>query len=380
MNKPRIAIVGGGPGGLTLARMLHVHGVSATVLEREGSFTHRSQGGSLDMHAESGQLALQRAGLTAEFKKIARYEDQETRLYDKHGKLRLLEDDVTGKDRPEVDRGHLRQMLLDSLPEGMVRWGCRVSAVEPKANGTCDVVFHDGARETYDLVVGADGTWSKVRPMLSDAQPIYSGVLFVEMGIADVDRRFPDTAKIAGRGLTFALGDSKALVLHRDANEHLGFYAAFRKPEDWFEATGMNTLTLQEQRERIAAEFVGWSEDLLKVIDQSDDIVAARGIYGLPEGHRWQHRPGVTLLGDAAHVMSPFGGDGANFAMLDAVELAAVLLQDDWRDALPGYEEGMCARVEGPAAMANAAIQEVFAPDGLEHMLENFLRMSEAEQ
>jgi 2-polyprenyl-6-methoxyphenol hydroxylase-like FAD-dependent oxidoreductase len=372
MKKPKIAIVGGGPGGLTLARILHVHGVEATVLERENSFTHRSQGGSLDMHPESGQLALARAELTAEFKQIARYEDQETRLYDKHGKVCLLDEDVTGKDRPEVDRGHLRQMLLDSLPEGMVRWGARATGIEPGADGTCDVIFPDGLRETYDVVVGADGTWSKVRPVLSDAQPIYSGVLFIEMGIDDVDRRYPDSAKIAGRGLTFALGDSKALAIHRNANAHIGFYAAFRKPADWFEAEGLNRLSPQDLRERLAAEFEGWSEDLLNFIHRSGDHVAARGIYGLPVGHRWTHRPGVTLLGDAAHVMSPFGGDGANFAMLDAADLADTLLREDWRDALPAYEEGICARAEGPAAGANGAIQEVFAPDGLEHMVAMF--------
>lgn len=363
----RVGIVGGGPGGLVLARILHINGMDAVVYERETSFTCRSQGGSLDIHADSGQIALEQAGLTAEFRRIARYEDQETRVYDKHALIQLKDTDVAGKDRPETDRGHLRQMLLDSLPQGMVRWNSAVSGVEPKADGTCDLVLDDGSRERFDLVVGADGTWSKVRPALSDALPEYSGILFVEMGIDDVDRRYPDTAALVGRGLTFALGGSMGLLMHRDSNAHVGFYAAFRAHADAMAGKSQDVV-----KGELLNRFNGWSKDLLNLIRRSDEVVATRGIYSLPVGHRWKHREGVTLLGDAAHVFSPFSGDGANFALLDGSELAAALLRFDWRGALPGFEEAMCARAAMTAPMANAAIQSVFAPDGLQHTLQMF--------
>jgi 2-polyprenyl-6-methoxyphenol hydroxylase-like FAD-dependent oxidoreductase len=363
----RVGIVGGGPGGLVLARILHLNGVDAIIYDREPSFTYRSQGGSLDIHADSGQIALEQAGLTAEFRKIARYEDQETRVYDKHGVLRLKDTDVDGKDRPETDRGHLRQMLLESLPDAVVHWNSHVRVVEPHADGTCDVVLNDGSRERFDLVVGADGTWSKVRPVLSDAVPEYSGILFVEMGINDVDRRYPDTSALVGRGLTFALGDSMGLLMHRDSNAHVGFYAAFRGHAD-----AMANKSEDVVKAELLNMFNGWSEDLLNLIRRSDEVVATRGIYSLPVGHRWKHRAGMTLLGDAAHVFSPFSGDGANFALLDGAELAAALLSLDWRDALPLFEETMCARAEMSAGMANAAIQSVFAPDGLQHSVQMF--------
>jgi 2-polyprenyl-6-methoxyphenol hydroxylase-like FAD-dependent oxidoreductase len=115
-SAPRIAIVGAGHGGLTLARILHLHGIPAAVFEREAFSSVRPQGGSLDMHPESGQFAIRCAELSDQFKRIARYEDQESRIYDKDGNLLFVDADVTGKDRPEVDRGQLRQMLLDSLP------------------------------------------------------------------------------------------------------------------------------------------------------------------------------------------------------------------------------------------------------------------------
>ena len=76
---------------------------------------------------------------------------------------------LLGKDRPEVDRGQLRQMLLDSLPEGIVRWEHELSAVQPKDDGTFELVFRSGASERFDLIVGADGAWSRVRPLVSAA-------------------------------------------------------------------------------------------------------------------------------------------------------------------------------------------------------------------
>ena len=368
MASPRIAIIGAGPGGLTLARVLHRHGIEAAVFEGETFPNVRSQGGSLDMHAASGQYAIECAGLTPEFRRIARYEDQESRIYDKHGTLHFADTDVSGKDRPEVDRGHLRQMLLDSLPPGVIHWGHELSAIEPHDDAPCDLVFRNGDRQQFDLIVGADGAWSRVRPLLSPARPIYSGIVFVEFGLDDADTRHPELSRLIGRGLTFAIGDSKALIGHRDANAHLGIYAALRAPEDWIEQGGFDTSSPKAMRNSLAAHYTGWSNDLLALIHQSDGTMTPRPIHALPVGHRWQHRPGITLLGDAAHLMSPFGGDGANFAMQDAAELAhALTTEGDWRAAIQGYEEAMFARAEPAAAGAWKAIQEVFSEDGLAH-------------
>jgi 2-polyprenyl-6-methoxyphenol hydroxylase-like FAD-dependent oxidoreductase len=370
---PRIAIIGAGPAGLTLARILHVHGLDASVYEREAFSSIRPQGGSLDMHAESGQYAIERAGLTAEFKRIARYEDQESRVYDKHGKLLLIDDDVTGQNRPEVDRGQLRQMLLDSLPANVIRWDHELSSIrqEPQRDGRYELVFRNGASERFDLVVGADGAWSRVRPLVSEARPIYSGVAFVELGIDDADNRHPELARLVGRGLTFFVGESKALIGHRDANAHLGIYAALRAPEDWIEKGGLDVSSPAAMKASLAGHFNGWAEGLLELIYRSGDRMASRAIHALPVGHRWEHRPGVTLLGDAAHLMSPFGGDGANLAMQDATELALALAQrEDWRAAVPCFEDAMFARAEPSAAGARDAIDQVFSEDGLSHILQ----------
>jgi 2-polyprenyl-6-methoxyphenol hydroxylase-like FAD-dependent oxidoreductase len=371
MTPPSIAIIGAGPGGLTLARVLHLHGLDATVYEREACSSARSQGGSLDMHAESGQYAIQCAGLTAEFQRIARYEDQENRIYDKHGKLLLIDDDVAGKNRPEVDRAQLRKMLLDSLPANIISWDHELSSIHLQDDGGSELVFRNGTRVKVDLVVGADGAWSRVRPLVSQARPIYSGMAFVELGIDDADTRHPELARLVGRGLTFVVGESQALIGHRNANAHLAIYAALRAPEDWIEKGGLDMSSAHAMKASLAANFAGWSKDLLDLIHCSGDLTRARKIHALAVGHRWAHRSGVTLLGDAAHLMSPFGGDGANLAMQDGADLALALAgESDWRAAVRDYEVTMCARAEPSAAAAWETIDQVFSENGLAYILQ----------
>src|SRR4051812_36717166 len=84
-TSPRIAVAGGGPGGLTLARVLQRQGFPVTVYDRDESATARPQGGSLDMHADTGQVALAAAGLLDDFLATARHEGQDQRLVGKDG-------------------------------------------------------------------------------------------------------------------------------------------------------------------------------------------------------------------------------------------------------------------------------------------------------
>ncbi|SDZ34632.1 2-polyprenyl-6-methoxyphenol hydroxylase [Variovorax sp. YR634] len=373
---PRIAIVGAGPGGLTLARILHLSGIHATVFEREEGPLARPQGGTLDLHEDSGQLAVQRAGLDSEFQRIARYDDQGSRLLDKTGRVLFEEPDASAGNRPEVDRTALRDMLLASLPAGCVQWGRALSDMRLQEGGRWNLSFTGGSEAgPFDLVVGADGAWSRVRPLLSPYKPQYSGLTFIEFGIDDVDRSHPAIAQLVGRGKLDVQGDGKAIIVQRNGNAHIRGYAIFRVPADWA-AKRFDFSSPAAVRSALLAEFAGYADAVTDLFRVSNDQFVPRLIHALPVGHCWAPRRGLTLLGDAAHVMSPFGGEGVNAAMRDAAELAALLAgQGDWAAAVATYEMDMFERVieaaEGSAEAAAVQMSHIGEALTLAHLQEH---------
>ncbi|MEK0100995.1 FAD-dependent monooxygenase, partial [Streptomyces sp. A475] len=256
-----IAIVGAGLGGLVLARVLHLGGVEAAVHDLEASPAARPQGGMLDMHVESGQAALRAAELHEEFLAAVQPGGEAMRILDKRGTVRREESDEGGTDgRPEVSRHDLRDMLLASLPADTLRWGAKVTGARPLTGGRHEVTLASGETFTTDLLVGADGAWSKVRPLLSDARPAYSGISFVEAHLDDADTLHPESAAVVGGGSLFALGDEKGFLAHRESDGRLHIYCALRVAADWFTAGGIDFSDTEAAKARILTSFDGWDE------------------------------------------------------------------------------------------------------------------------
>lgn len=367
MKNIAIAIIGAGLGGLTLARVLHVHGIAATVYEGEASADARPQGGLLDIHDFNGQLALKDAGLFAQFQTLIHHGGQATRVLDQRGQVLFEQADDGSGGRPEIPRGELRRILLASLPAGTVQWGRKLTQVVALGGGRHQLHFADGSAVACELLVGADGAWSRVRPLLSDAKPVYTGLSLLETWLHDCDQRHPASALAAGGGSMFALAPGKGILTHREPKGVVHAYIALNRPQQWLSEIDFNAAG--DAKARIAAEFEDWAPALTAFITESESAPVLRAIHALPQDHRWPRVPGVTLLGDAAHLMVP-SGEGANLAMYDGAELAKVLAahRGDMEAALALYEQALFPR-SAKAAIEAEEINQILYGEASPHSL-----------
>ncbi|GAA1979753.1 NAD(P)/FAD-dependent oxidoreductase [Amycolatopsis minnesotensis] len=351
----RISIIGAGPGGLTGARILQKHGIPVTVYDRDPHPKARNQGGTLDLHADDGQLALREAGLLDEFFRRSRPEGQEMRALDPAG--RLVGHHVPDEGelfKPEIDRGQLRDLLLGSLEPGTVRWGRALERVSGPDDGPRQLHFTDGTTVETDLVIGADGASSRVRAAVSPAVPQYSGISLLEAWFEDVENAHPDVAELVGQGSATAADGDRALFAQRNSGDHIRVYIIQRLPADWIAANNLSDTA--KIRARLLDVFDGWAPSLLRMITGNDGPYVDRPLFVLPVPHTWARSKTVTLLGDAAHLMPPLGV-GVNLAMLDACELALALAGSATiEDAIEHYETTMLPRsIETARALENGA-------------------------
>ena len=370
MTEP-IAIVGAGLGGLVLARVLHLNGIAATVYEAEPSPAARGQGGLLDIHEEDGQAALKAAGMFDEFLGLIHVGGQATRVLDQDGNLLFEQADTGAAGRPEALRGELRRILLESLPAHSVRWGKKLVAVAALDAGRHELSFADGSTARSELLVGADGAWSKVRPLLSDAKPEYVGASFIETCLFDADRRHAAAAEAVGGGAMFAPAPGKAIFAHREPGDLLHAYIALNRSAEWIASVDFTDPTVATAR--IAAEFAGWAPALTALIVDADAAPILRMLHTLPLDHRWDRAPGATLLGDAAHLAPP-AGEGANLAMFDGARLGQAIAArpDDIEAALAAYEEEMFLRARSAAEGAHEILRLMLGERGPSGLVEFF--------
>jgi 2-polyprenyl-6-methoxyphenol hydroxylase-like FAD-dependent oxidoreductase len=267
-------------------------------------------------------------------------------------------------------------MLVDSLEPGTISWGSKVVSVHPAASGQV-LELADGTTARADLVVGADGAWSKARAALTGVKPFYTGITMVEMHLEDAPSTYPDAPALVGRGTLFALSDNKSIGGH--GGDHIWLGLGLRVPEDWAATTsGIDWSDPGATREALLREYADWAPALTDLIRNSDDRIVPRPIHALPTGHTWDRVHGITLIGDAAHLMSPFAGEGANLALIDGADLArAIIANDDLEKAVTAYEQIMFPRAAEAAVKSAYGLDMMFNTEAPQPLVDFFTRMNE---
>lgn len=365
----KIAIIGGGPGGLTLTRILQMNHAEVKVYERDVNRQARVQGATLDLHEESGLKALEAAGLMDAFRANYRPGADRLRIVDKHGAI-LLDDHESSVDkgsRPEIDRGPLKEILLDSLQPDTVVWDSQFVSMQPQGDGW-QLSFKNGGTAYADIVIAADGANSKIRPYITPIQPFYSGVTIVEGAVYEAAIACPHVWALVKGGKVFALGDDKSLIASTKGDGSLAFYTGVNTDENWYQSSGINFSDKTQVLAWFKATFTGWDPIWLELFENANTNFIPRPQYCMPFDQTWEALPNLTMLGDAAHLMPPYAGEGVNMAMLDALELSQCLTGDNFPDvhaAIAAYEKQMRVRAGETARMTMESTNALHSPDAV---------------
>ncbi|KAF7896229.1 hypothetical protein EAF00_006243 [Botryotinia globosa] len=385
---PRISIIGAGPSGLVLASLFHRSKIPFTIYDLR---SHPSPGlvdvpsGSLDLHVESGQRALAECGLLQAFRSLTVECSEEHIICDRFGDIKF-EAPNHNEERPEISRNSLIDLLLSSLPENIIQWEHKIQSVSqnPSNPNQQVITFQNESSHSCDLVIGADGAWSKVRPILTDVKPYFSGVHWMTLTIPNTTKRFPEIAKMIGTGTFWALGGKRFVSSQRGSMDSARVYVAVHNKDiDYCNDAGLNCLDLEQLKEKTLGEsgiFSDFGKGVKNLLEKGLDEEKTPQfvqMYMLPTDHTWEHKANATLVGDAAHLMTPFAGEGVNSAMLDALELAqgivsAIKQGTSVSDAVKEYETKMFVRAKENAEDTWTNLEKIFEDNAPKAIVEWF--------
>jgi len=375
-----IAIVGGGPGGLTLARLLQQSGAKVVVYERDQSRSARVQGSALDLHEGSGLAALEAAGLMEAFWANHRPDLDRLRLTDARGTVlhdhaRRMSGD--GK-RPEIERGPLRDLLLDSLQPETVQWDCKLEYAEMRGDQVL-LRFAGGKTALGDIAIGSDGANSRLRKLVTPIQPEYVGVSLVEALVPAAKQTIPELWSLLGGAALMALGGERTIGMGTKPDGSVLVYSGLKTKDDVLRESLEEATSPDKRVAWFHGNFEGWSE-LWEPLFREAVSMVWRPLLTCPSDQRWDPKPNVTLIGDAAHVMPPYAGEGVNMAMLDALVLSKLLLSErSSSEAIAKYEAQMFDRMRHMTADTMANTEMFYAPDAADRVVALFRSFARTE-
>lgn len=381
LDNKQIAIIGGGPGGLTLARLLQLKGVAVKVYERDINKDARVQGSPLDMHDNSGLAAIRKAELLDAFKQHFLPGADKMMITNERAEIFLNDHESSSEEgfggkyfRPEIDRGALRKIFLESLQSETVAWDSHFISMEAQ-NGGWLLHFKNGSSVYADIVIAADGANSKIRPYITDIKPFYSGITMLEGNVYAAAHAAPNIYALLKGGKIMAFGNEQNLLMGTKGNGDIGFYASFKADEGWANESGLDYSDKGQVLPWFKETYPEWSPIWYELFESATGPFVPRPIYCMPLDQNWESLSNLTMLGDAAHVMPPFAGEGANMAMLDALELSECLTSGEYntiREAISSYEVSMRKRAADAAQESLENGERMHSKDALQNMLELF--------
>ncbi|MBB5620853.1 2-polyprenyl-6-methoxyphenol hydroxylase-like FAD-dependent oxidoreductase [Pedobacter cryoconitis] len=381
LQNKEIAIVGGGPGGLTLARLLQLKGANVKVYERDCGKEARIQGAIVDLHFDSGLKVMEEADLMDAFKANYMPGADKYRMVDKDVNV-LIDEHNQSSDagfgdehfRPEIDRGALRNMLIDALLPDTVAWDSQFVSME-LVNESWELKFKNGTTATADIVIGAEGYRSKIRPYLTDIKALYSGATIIQGEIDYPEKVCPEIYALVNKANLIAMDNGKTIAVQPRGDGGLTFYASSLYPEDWIKNSGIDFSDSEQVYAYLVKYYEGWNPIFFTLFEACKHFVP-RPLNYFPLDQNWDTKQNLTLIGDAAHLMPP-SGEGVNTAMMDALDLSDCLTSGEFQNvqaAIAAYEKRMRTRATLLGKEALEGIKDFASPseESIKKLIEQF--------